>query len=75
MGGLTKKATLFLVLSSHSKTALKFFYEIEIIRFSANNTEWPYPKEHCWKRLSDCNKIRFYQNIYTNVKGKDWTKI
>ena len=63
MGGLTETPT-FSVSSSHRQTALNFFYETEIVRFSAITTEWLYPRKHCWNRLSDFNKIKFHQHLY-----------
>ena len=42
----------------------QIFYNTKIVRFSAITTEWPYPRKRCWKRLSDFNKIKFYQHLY-----------
>ena len=65
MGGLTeKKKRFFSLSSSRRETVSNFFYEIEIVRFSAFTSEWPYPRKHCWKRLSDLNKIKFYKHLY-----------
>ena len=44
---------------------IEIFYKTQIILFSVITTDWLYPKKkHCRKRLSDFNKIKFYQHLY-----------
>ena len=72
MGDLTDKLTLW--------NRIKIFDETEIVQLSAITTEWLYPRKHCWKRLSDSDKIKFYQHLYhckrkkynKNIKTFDW---
>ena len=63
MGGFNEKPIFFCLIFT-SSNSIKIFYETEIVRFSAISTEWPYPRKHCWKRLSDFNKIKFYERLY-----------
>ena len=72
MDGLTKKQTFFR-FHLHSMKPHRNFYETKIVRFSAITTEWPYPKKHDWKRLSDFDKMKFYQRLY-HCKSKRLNK-
>ena len=79
MYSLTKKNTFFGFIFPPWNN-IEIFYETKIVRFSAITTEWPYPKKHDWKRLSDFNKIKFYQRLYhckrkrlnKNIKIFNW---
>ena len=54
----------FFSVSSSQWNHIEILYKIEIVQISAITTEWPYPRKHCWKRLSDFNKIKFYPHLY-----------
>ena len=57
MDGLTKK-------KNKPFSSFIIFYEIEIVGFNAITAEGQYPRNSCWKGLSDFDKIRFYQHLY-----------
>ena len=62
MSGLTEKTFFGFIFTPWN--SIEIFYETEIVQFSVITIEWPYPREYCWKKLSDFNQIKFYQHFY-----------